>query len=125
MGGRATSAATSFFDRIAVGRYGEEFVDGATDANSPVREALDQAQIVWGPEPLEGRIKFPVSIGTGVPSLKPFKENGRRWTAVDELLSLQRSAEPGRHRARGGEEGQGDGATIRRYISSPEVRKQI
>jgi patatin-like phospholipase/acyl hydrolase len=35
---RATSAATSFFDPIAVGRFGEEFVDGATGANNPVRE---------------------------------------------------------------------------------------
>ncbi|KAH8701243.1 hypothetical protein GQ44DRAFT_832012 [Phaeosphaeriaceae sp. PMI808] len=31
---RATSAATSFFDPIAVGRFGEEFVDGATGALS-------------------------------------------------------------------------------------------
>ena len=35
---RATSAASSFFDPIAVGRFGEEFVDGATGANNPVRE---------------------------------------------------------------------------------------
>lgn len=33
---RAISAASSFFDAIAVGRYGEEFVDGATGANNPV-----------------------------------------------------------------------------------------
>jgi predicted acylesterase/phospholipase RssA len=72
---RATSAATSFFDPIAVGRFGEEFVDGATGANNPVREVWDQAQLVWGPEPLEGRVKCLVSIGTGVPSLKPFKDD--------------------------------------------------
>ncbi|KAF2818243.1 FabD/lysophospholipase-like protein [Ophiobolus disseminans] len=72
---RATSAATSFFDQIAVGRFGEEFVDGATGANNPVREVWDQAQLAWGPEPLEGRVKCLVSIGTGVPSLKPFKDD--------------------------------------------------
>lgn len=72
---RATSAASSFFDPIAIGRFGEEFVDGATGANNPVREVWDQAQLMWGPEPLEGKIKCLVSIGTGVPSLKPFKDD--------------------------------------------------
>jgi hypothetical protein len=72
---RATSAATSFFDPIAVGRFNEEFVDRATGANNPVRELWDQAQLAWGPEPLEGKVKCLVSIGTGVPSLKPFKDD--------------------------------------------------
>jgi hypothetical protein len=72
---RATSAASTFFDPISVGRFGEEFVDGATGANNPVREVWDQAQLAWGPEPLEGRVKCLVSIGTGVPSLKPFKDD--------------------------------------------------
>ncbi|KAI8935807.1 hypothetical protein NX059_007324 [Plenodomus lindquistii] len=72
---RATSAATSFFDPIAVGRFGEQFVDGATGANNPVRELWDQAQLAWGPEPLEGKVKCVVSIGTGVPSLKAFKDD--------------------------------------------------
>ncbi|KAF2022547.1 FabD/lysophospholipase-like protein, partial [Setomelanomma holmii] len=61
---RATSAASTFFDPIAVGRFGEELVDGATGANNPVREVWDQAQLAWGPEPLEGRVKCLVSIGT-------------------------------------------------------------
>ena len=34
----ATSAASSFFDPIAIGRYEEEFVDGVTGANNPVWE---------------------------------------------------------------------------------------
>lgn len=72
---RATSAASSFFDPIAVGRYREEFVDGATGANNPVWEVWNQAQLIWGPQPLEGRIKCLVSIGTGVPSLKPFQDD--------------------------------------------------
>ena len=72
---RATSAASSFFDPIAVGPYGEEFVDGATGANNPVWEVWNQAQLMWGPEPLGSRIKCLVSIGTGVPSLKPFRDD--------------------------------------------------
>ena len=72
---RATSAASSFFDPIAVGRYGEEFVDGATGANNPIWEVWNEAQLVWGPQPLEDRIKCLVSIGTGVPSLKPFQND--------------------------------------------------
>ncbi|KAI4139929.1 MAG: hypothetical protein L6R39_006038 [Caloplaca ligustica] len=72
---RATSAASSFFDPIAIGRYGEEFVDGATGANNPVWQVWDQAQLIWGPESIEGKIKCLVSIGTGIPSLKPFKDD--------------------------------------------------
>jgi predicted acylesterase/phospholipase RssA len=72
---RATSAASSFFDPIAIGRFREEFVDGATGANNPVREVWDQAQLIWGPEPLDGRVRCLVSIGTGVPSLKPFNDD--------------------------------------------------
>ncbi|KAF2993349.1 hypothetical protein E8E13_000787 [Curvularia kusanoi] len=51
---RATPAASSFFDPIAVECFGEESVDGATGANNPVRELWDQAQTTWGPELLEG-----------------------------------------------------------------------
>jgi hypothetical protein len=72
---RVTSAATSFFDPIGVGRFGEEFIDGATGANNPVREVWDQAQLVWGPELMEGKVKCLISIGTVMPSLKPFKDD--------------------------------------------------
>lgn len=72
---RATSAASSFFDPIAIGRYKEEFVDGATGANNPVVELWNQAQLIWGPDPLEGKVQRLISIGTGIPSLKPFKDD--------------------------------------------------
>jgi hypothetical protein len=72
---RATSAASTFFDSIAVGRFGEEFLDGATGANNPVQELWNQAQAIWGPEPLENKVQCVVSIGTGVPSLKPFRDD--------------------------------------------------
>ncbi|KAL3421684.1 ankyrin repeat protein [Phlyctema vagabunda] len=69
---RATSAASSFFDPIAIGRFKEEFIDGALGANNPVAELWDQAQLIWGSEKLDGRVKCLVSIGTGLPSLNPF-----------------------------------------------------
>jgi predicted acylesterase/phospholipase RssA len=72
---RATSAATSFFDPIAIGRYKEEFVDGATGANNPVSVLWNEAQLIWGPEPIESRIQCLISIGTGIPSLKPFQND--------------------------------------------------
>jgi predicted acylesterase/phospholipase RssA len=72
---RATSAASSFFDPIAIGRYQEEYVDGATGANNPVGELWNQAQLMWGPEPLEGKVQCLISIGMGVPSLKLFRDD--------------------------------------------------
>lgn len=66
---RATSATSSFFDPIKVGQF-EEFVDGATGADNLVWEVWNQAQLMWGPEPLEGEVQCLVSIGTGVTSLK-------------------------------------------------------
>ncbi|KAK5246710.1 hypothetical protein LTR20_007356 [Exophiala xenobiotica] len=72
---RATSAASSFFDPIAIGRYGEEFVDGGTGANNPVWEVWNQAQAIYGPNPLEDHLDCLVSIGTGVPSLTPFRDD--------------------------------------------------
>ncbi|KAF4632557.1 hypothetical protein G7Y89_g5568 [Cudoniella acicularis] len=69
---RATSAASSFFNPITVGRHNTKFVDGPTRANNPIWELWDQAQLIWGPQPLESRIKCLVSIGTGLPSSKLF-----------------------------------------------------
>jgi hypothetical protein len=63
---RTTSAATFFFNPIAVGRDGEEFFDEAIGANNPMCEVWDQAQLAWGPELLEGWVKYVLSIGTGV-----------------------------------------------------------
>jgi hypothetical protein len=72
---RATSAASSFFDpiRINIGAVREEFVDGATGANNPIQELWNEAKDMWDPEPLEGNLKCLVSIGTGVPSVEPFR----------------------------------------------------
>jgi predicted acylesterase/phospholipase RssA len=88
---RATSAASTFFDPIAVGRYKEEFVDGATGANNPVWEVWNQAQLIWGPQPLENKIKCLVSIGTGVPSLKPFRDDA--FHIGDTLVAIATETE--------------------------------
>lgn len=70
---RATFAASSFFDPIKIGQFNEEFVDGAAaGVNNPVAQLWNEAKYIWSDEPLEGNIKCLVSIGTGVPSLKPY-----------------------------------------------------
>lgn len=73
--GRATSAASSFFDPIRIGVFGEGFVDGATGANNPVYEVWNEAQYIWPSGSFEESVKCLVSIGTGVPSLKPFPDD--------------------------------------------------
>ncbi|KAL2142230.1 hypothetical protein VTI28DRAFT_1428 [Corynascus sepedonium] len=72
---RATSAATTFFDPIAIGPFGEEFVDGALGANNPVRLLWNQAHDVWGEQLRGGSLQCIVSIGTGVPALTPVRDD--------------------------------------------------
>ena len=92
---RATSAASSFFDPIKIGPYNEEFVDGATGANNPVQELWNEAKFVWSDNNLESSIQCLVSIGTGLPSLKPFGssliEIGK--TLVEMATETERTAE--------------------------------
>lgn len=71
---RATSAASTFFEPIKIGGF-EEFLDGGTGANNPVRELWTDAKALWTdpkdrPGILEGKVKCLVSIGTGKPALK-------------------------------------------------------
>ena len=72
---RATSAANSFFDAIAIGRDQEEFVDGALGANNPVDAVWNQAKDIWGNDQLWTNLRCLVSIGTGVPGLKPVADD--------------------------------------------------
>ncbi|KAH6981463.1 hypothetical protein EDB80DRAFT_899547 [Ilyonectria destructans] len=71
---RATSAATTFFDPIAIGPFQEQFIDGALGANNPVYAIWNQAQDVWGDQ-LRGSLRCLVSIGTGVPTLRPVRDD--------------------------------------------------
>ncbi|KAI3332970.1 FabD/lysophospholipase-like protein [Ustulina deusta] len=72
--GRATSAATTFFEPIAIGPFHEKFVDGALGANNPIFEMWNQAQDVWGDE-LDKKLECLVSIGTGLPGLQPVRDD--------------------------------------------------
>ncbi|KAI9149006.1 Phospholipase A I [Paramyrothecium foliicola] len=73
--GRATSAATSFFKHVVIGSYEQTFVDGALGANNPVRELWSEAQDLWPSQRLEDTVQCLVSIGTGMPSTAPFKDD--------------------------------------------------
>jgi predicted acylesterase/phospholipase RssA len=71
---RATSAATTFFEPIKIGPYGQEFLDGATSANNPVQKLWLEAGEMWG-SALETKVQCLVSIGTGKGSIAPFGNN--------------------------------------------------
>ncbi len=69
--GRATSAASTFFEPIKVGMYNETFVDGATGCNNPVEKVLEEALNIWGPSARQ-RFHCLVSVGTGQPAMNAF-----------------------------------------------------
>jgi hypothetical protein len=71
--GRATSAATTFFDPVKIGQDELEFVDGATGFNNPVQQVLNEARALW-PDAME-RIQSIISIGTGERSVTDFGDN--------------------------------------------------
>jgi predicted acylesterase/phospholipase RssA len=73
--GRATSAATTFFKPITIGQFNQTFVDGALGANNPIRELWSEAQDLWPAERFEETVQCIVSIGTGMPSTIPFRDN--------------------------------------------------
>ncbi|CAG8953838.1 hypothetical protein HYFRA_00006730 [Hymenoscyphus fraxineus] len=69
--GRATSAATTFFDPITIGPYKQTFLDGATGANNPIAQLWNQAKDVWSSDSLESQLRCLISVGTGVPKVIP------------------------------------------------------
>ncbi|KAK4119890.1 FabD/lysophospholipase-like protein [Parathielavia appendiculata] len=84
---RATSAATAFFDPIAIGPFNEQFVDGALGANNPIYVLWNQAQDVWGDQ-LRGSLKCLVSIGTGLPALQPVHDDVLGiWATLKDLAT--------------------------------------
>ncbi|CAM1503382.1 Fc.00g081580.m01.CDS01 [Cosmosporella sp. VM-42] len=92
---RATSAATTFFDPIAIGPYQEQFVDGALGANNPIYTLWTQAQDVWGDDQLRSRLRCLVSIGAGVPALKPVRNDvlGIGATLTNLATETEKTAE--------------------------------
>ncbi|KAI9893899.1 MAG: hypothetical protein M1814_005452 [Vezdaea aestivalis] len=71
---RATSAATSYFDPICINYNGikEAFLDGGMVANNPIHELWSEGSEIYGAKSLQDNIKCVLSIGTGVPYIKPF-----------------------------------------------------
>jgi hypothetical protein len=74
--GRATLAASTFFDFIAIGPSKQRFFDQSNGANNPVRQLWNEARDVWSSTSFESNIGCIVSIGTGVPSLKNLGKDG-------------------------------------------------
>lgn len=92
---RATSAATTFFDPIAIGQFQEQFVDGALGANNPINALWSQAQDVWGDDQLRASLRCLVSIGTGVPALRPVRDDvlGIGTTLKELATETEKTAE--------------------------------
>ena len=84
---RATSAAATFFDPIAIGQ--QEYVDGATGHNNPVESVLREADTIW--KDARSRIQCLMSIGTGVPDPQDFGDNLKE--VVDTLKAISTETE--------------------------------
>ncbi|KAJ7143453.1 hypothetical protein C8R46DRAFT_1360542 [Mycena filopes] len=65
---RATSAAPTFFKRVAIGPVQEQFIDGGMGVNNPAKQVLAEADAVFPNQ----QIACLISIGTG-------------WTGTAEL----------------------------------------
>lgn len=92
---RATSAATSFFDSVEIGPYGEKFLDGGTGANNPVNELWKEASDVWSKSDLESQLRCLISIGTGEPKQQAFGDHPHEivHTLLKMATDTQRTAE--------------------------------
>ncbi|KAI1735270.1 FabD/lysophospholipase-like protein [Xylaria scruposa] len=82
---RATSAATTFFPSIKLGRLGMEFIDAGLGYNNPCEILESEARELFGPE----KKIYIISIGTGTSGA--LKINGRR-AIVKALADLATSA---------------------------------
>lgn len=89
---RATSAASSFFDPIQIGKFGQWFTDGATGFNNPVNQVYDEACDIWADA--RTNIQCIVSIGTGEPRFKTFGDDlkGLASTLVALATETQHTA---------------------------------
>ena len=81
---RATSAATTFFDPIEIGRYRQKFADGALGHNNPIHSVIDEANDHW--ENAAANVQCIVSIGTGEPHSLPVGNNA--WELVETLKKI-------------------------------------
>lgn len=80
---RATSAATTFFDPIKIGKYGQMFADGGVLYNNPIQLVEREASAIW-PNRMESAVM--VSIGTGSAPGGAFKGNLKK--IIDAMKSI-------------------------------------
>src|SRR5699024_10001429 len=83
---RATSAATTFFEPIKVGRDGIDFVDAGFGYNNPCDELIKEARRVFG----EHRGLQVLSIGTGLGSVVSIKDT--RMSIITALKKMATSS---------------------------------
>ena len=89
---RATSAASTFFEPIQIGRNGRVFRDGATNANNPVQVLWALARDEWGGQqdvPFEQQVKVLVSIGTGASAIYPFGNTPKSMMGTLKRLTTE------------------------------------
>jgi len=87
---RATSAASTFFDDITLGKFRQKFRDGGTGANNPIEYLWTEALNEW-PD-LNEKINCVVSVGTGQPMVKGFEEENLKGL-IKSLTSIATDAE--------------------------------
>lgn len=85
---RATSAATTFFDPIEIGRYGQKFADGGILYNNPIQLVEREASMIW-PNRMESAVM--VSIGTGSAPGGTFR--GNLIKIIDAMKEIVTEAE--------------------------------
>jgi patatin-like phospholipase/acyl hydrolase len=83
---RATSAATTFFKPISVGRDEIEFVDAALGYNNPCEVLVDEARRIF---PTRNQLHI-LSIGTGTPHHVAIGDT--RMEIIDALKAMATSA---------------------------------
>ncbi len=80
---RATSAATTFFNPIKIGKYGQEFADGGVLYNNPIQLVEREASTIW-PDLMESAVI--VSIRTGSAPRGAFRGNLKK--VVDAMKEI-------------------------------------
>lgn len=101
--GRATSAATTFFEPAEVGTSGQKYADGGLGANNPVDEVWAEAKDIWSPrqDNIGELVKCMVSIGTGHPKTTPIFDRHHKFlteTLVAIATETEKTAEAFRRR---------------------------
>ena len=95
---QATSAASSFFDPVTIGKHGQEYVDAGLGCNNPVDEVWTEAQDIWSPEDddLGVLVKCFISIGTGDPGTSPINDGALKiFTKILKEIATETEATAG------------------------------